>query len=272
MELIAIDTCSLDEYGLISPPWIIRDPENLRYIKDQIDPFLIKTGKTICGFMAKRKSSAQNIIDYLVFEENISTKTLKDFNRLFLADKPTQLTTYIRNPETNIWGSLNFQIRLGQIFLEKSLDTVTKNSLTSFSPPAIKIEELGWSKDQQKICDIYRTCFPKSEWNYIEQFQWDPFSKTANIFVAKIENKIVGLWIHVIYFEDCCFLCWIGVAPQFRRQKIASQMLEYGSHLARNGQCRKMCLLVQPENTTAIRFYQNHGFNKIWQRIHLSKK
>lgn len=266
VQLILLPKNKLDNLGLIDDPWIVRDPENTRYIQQNTQSFLIQNQNKICGFLVQHGSESKKIIDYLIFSPVVNQKEIDRFCKKKIFGTTVYITTYDKNFKKESWERRNFKIKLGQQFMEKSLLNLLKMKKSSSE---IQFKKQAWPKDIEIITTLYKKCFPKNEWKYLHDFQSDPYAEKSTIFVAEKNGQAIGLWIHTIYDKNISFLCWLGVIRQLRGQGIATQMLHYGSQLAKEGGCQKLALLVQPHNLVAKQFYQKHGFKPSWQRIHL---
>lgn len=266
MKLIPLQQHELDDFGLISLPWLIRDPENTRYLKNTSEFFRVQYQSTICGFMVTHRSKNKLYVDYLLLHPNLENNAKVRFYNLFLKDV-TSITTYSPNTDTRFFSDLDFEVQMGQQWLEGSLYLPDMRK-----PNPLQIEQLQWPNDYDTIRGLYENCFPRNEWGYLEDLKNDFFSKTITTFLLKKEDEVVGFWLDVIYFQETCFVCWLGVLPKYRRVGYASQILYHGARFARERHLSKITLLVRPDNMPAVAFYKKHGFQKIWQRIHLLKK
>lgn len=81
----------------------------------------------------------------------------------------------------------------------------------------------------------------------------------AKYFVAETDNKVIGFigtWIIV----DESNITNVAVHPDFRKQGIASQLIEAMISYCKEHGCIAHTLEVRAGNTAAISLYEKHGF------------
>lgn len=91
--------------------------------------------------------------------------------------------------------------------------------------------------------------------------------ETESIYIAKIENKIVGYIIIDIKEQDNGFIRYrkmlsidtLCIDEKFRGQGIGTKMLEFAKKLGKEKNCTDMHLTVNPNNKNAIKVYENFG-------------
>ena len=91
--------------------------------------------------------------------------------------------------------------------------------------------------------------------------------KTESIYIARLENKIVGYIIIDIKEKDNGFMRYrkilsidtLCIDEKFRRQGIGTKMLEFAKRLGKEKNCTDMHLTVNPNNKNAIKVYENFG-------------
>ena len=91
--------------------------------------------------------------------------------------------------------------------------------------------------------------------------------QTNSIYVAKIDNKIVGYIIFDIKEKDNGFMRYrkllsidtLCVDKDFRGQGIGTKMLEFAKGIAKEQNCTDMNLTVNPNNENAIKLYEKFG-------------
>ena len=91
--------------------------------------------------------------------------------------------------------------------------------------------------------------------------------ETNSIYVAKIDNKIVGYIIFDIKEKDNGFMRYrkllsidtLCVDKDFRGQGIGTKMLEFAKSIAKEQNCTDMHLTVNPNNENAIKLYEKFG-------------
>ena len=115
---------------------------------------------------------------------------------------------------------------------EEDIDSVLEVSSLSFSIP--------WSKD-----------------SYIQELT----NPIARYLVAKIDNKVVGFvgtWIVL----DESHITNIAVHPNYRKQGIASKLLEEFLDYCKLQGCVAYTLEVRSSNIAAQSLYEKHGFKQ----------
>ena len=91
--------------------------------------------------------------------------------------------------------------------------------------------------------------------------------ETESIYIARLENKIVGYIIIDIKERDNGFMRYrkilsidtLCIDEKFRRQGIGTKMLEFAKRLGKEKNCTDMHLTVNPNNKNAIKVYENFG-------------
>lgn len=91
--------------------------------------------------------------------------------------------------------------------------------------------------------------------------------ETESIYIARLENKIVGYIIIDIKEKDNGLMRYrkilsidtLCIDEKFRRQGIGTKMLEFAKRLGKEKNCTDMHLNVNPNNKNAIKVYENFG-------------
>ena len=91
--------------------------------------------------------------------------------------------------------------------------------------------------------------------------------ETESIYIAKIENKIVGYIIIDVKEKDNGFIRYrkilsintLCIDEKFRGQGIGTKMLEFAKRLGKEKNCTDMHLTVNPNNKNEIKVYENFG-------------
>lgn len=84
-------------------------------------------------------------------------------------------------------------------------------------------------------------------------------------FVAKIDNNIIG-YISAEILIDHFDLLAIAVSKDYRRQNIATMLLDKLKDICKELDIKDIFLEVRCNNFPAIKFYKNSGFEKISTR------
>ena len=91
--------------------------------------------------------------------------------------------------------------------------------------------------------------------------------ETESIYIARLENKIVGYIIIDIKEKDNGIMRYrkilsidtLCIDEKFRRQGIGTKMLEFAKRLGKEKNCTDMHLTANPNNKNAIKVYENFG-------------
>lgn len=132
-------------------------------------------------------------------------------------------------------------------------------------------------KDQSKINNLAKQVHKLHvNWNpdlfldveeVISEERLNKLLKTDSIYVAKINNKIVGYIIidikekenEVIRYRKLLSIDTLCIDEDFRGQGIGTKMLEFAKNIAKEQNCTDMHLTVNPNNEKAIKVYEKFG-------------
>lgn len=114
--------------------------------------------------------------------------------------------------------------------------------------------------DLEQVAGIEREIFsmPWSEKAFADSLQ----SENTLYIVAEIDGKVAGYCGMYIAFEEGN-ISNVAVAPEYRRQKIAANMLKNILKLAKEKGVTDVVLEVRETNTGAIRLYEQIGFEEV---------
>ena len=104
--------------------------------------------------------------------------------------------------------------------------------------------------------------------NVIEKEHFEQLIKDKEIFVAKIDDEIVGYFtVNVIEklnpsmrYRKYLAIEAICVDENYRNKGIGTSMLEFAKDMAKENKCTDLYLTVNEENTNAIKLYEKFGF------------
>lgn len=132
-------------------------------------------------------------------------------------------------------------------------------------------------KDQSKINNLAKQVHKLHvNWNpdlfldveeVISEERLNKLLKTDSIYVAKINNEIVGYIIidikekenEVIRYRKLLNIDTLCIDEDFRGQGIGTKMLEFAKNIAKEQNCTDMHLTVNPNNEKAIKVYEKFG-------------
>lgn len=119
-------------------------------------------------------------------------------------------------------------------------------------------------QDAQQMAELDRICFsvPWSLESFVQELS---VNERAMYFVAEIDGQLAGyagLWQIV----DEGHITNVAVAPQFRRQKLATAILEAFLSEGRARGIRAFTLEVRASNIAAQELYRKFGFQSAGER------
>ena len=119
------------------------------------------------------------------------------------------------------------------------------------------------AEDSHEIAELEQLCF-SSPWS--EQELLDSASlKYSDYFTAYVDGKLAG-------YAGMYSVCEIGmvnniaVFPEYRRQGVASALIEALSDAGRKRGLSSLCLEVRASNTAALSLYEKNGFVRVGTR------
>lgn len=116
--------------------------------------------------------------------------------------------------------------------------------------------------DLEEVLNWEPILFGLSAWSrsdYEEDMMDNPFSY---YFIYEINGKMAG-YMGVLYAYENAEILTIGTLPEFRRQGVARELLQYAFALAKQKGCLVMSLEVRQSNRAAIALYQSEGFKRV---------
>ncbi|MCH5153081.1 MAG: ribosomal protein S18-alanine N-acetyltransferase [Clostridiales bacterium] len=121
-----------------------------------------------------------------------------------------------------------------------------------------------------QLHNIEKVCFGKDAWtinNIVGEFHND----YSHIFGEVVDGKIVGYACVRTMYEEAQ-ICNIAVLPDYRRQGIATRLLEAVAELAKNSDCERCELEVNVANTPAIEMYKKNGYEIEGTRVNFYRR
>lgn len=95
---------------------------------------------------------------------------------------------------------------------------------------------------------------------------WKACCQSQNIYLTARENSVVtgycGIWCSMEQAD----LCQIAVAPEWRRQGVASALLKRAVEECRCRQVKQLLLEVRMSNAAAVCLYEKEHFDTIYIR------
>jgi len=128
----------------------------------------------------------------------------------------------------------------------------------------IKIETAS-IKQLDKLYEIEEQCFDQEAFTK-RQIAYLLADYNTIALVARANSDIAGFIIAQVEIENdtlCGHIITINVAPTHRRKGVASKMLKETEDLLRLKGMVECHLEVREDNTSALKLYQNSGYQKI---------
>ncbi|MHA7647872.1 GNAT family N-acetyltransferase [Nitrosopumilus sp. S4] len=110
-----------------------------------------------------------------------------------------------------------------------------------------KIIREGTSLDKNSVLDFCKNTF--SWGDYIDQV-WDYWLKEGNLFVFE-KNSVSGI-CHASYSDNQVWIEGIRIEPNSRREKIASQLVQYAEHLGEEKNISFSYMLIETKNNPSL--------------------
>lgn len=112
---------------------------------------------------------------------------------------------------------------------------------------------------------LEKQCF-STPWSY-DALVSELSNPLAVFRVAEIDGQVAG-YVGMQHVVDEGYICNIAVFPQYRRQSVATCLMEHLMDYAKEHDMEMISLEVRPSNEGAIRFYEKFGFEQEGLRRH----
>ena len=133
------------------------------------------------------------------------------------------------------------------------------------------IEKLDFSMPTVfQLHEIEKACFGRDAWsinNLVAEFKND----YSYLFGEVIDGKVVGYVCVRIMYEEAQ-ICNIAVLDSFRRQGIATRLLEAVAQYVTSKGCERSELEVNVCNTAAIELYKKCGYEIVGTRVNFYRR
>lgn len=122
------------------------------------------------------------------------------------------------------------------------------------------IEKLEFSMQTVfKLANLEKECFGKDAWS-ISALQGEFAHDFSHFFAKRVDDIIVGYVCIRILCEESQ-ICNICVAPNYRRQGYASELLNTVKAYSLENGCERCELEVNVSNEPAVELYKKCGYN-----------
>lgn len=120
-----------------------------------------------------------------------------------------------------------------------------------------------------KISDISNILMLEGQTQF-DKYSQDSLTQMFNldyykIIVATLDDKVIGYIVATILFEDADILKII-VDSKFRRRGVGKQLIDNLLSICKENCVKKLHLEVRMDNSTAINFYEDLGFEYEFSR------
>jgi ribosomal-protein-alanine N-acetyltransferase len=124
--------------------------------------------------------------------------------------------------------------------------------------------ELAGTADAERIAELSRVTIEQGlTWRWTEdRVRACIRDRTINVVVARKDDRVIGFAI-MKYGDEEASLFLFGVDPDYRRQRVGSELLEWLEVTARTAGIRAIRLEARQDNRIASTFYRHHGFEQI---------
>lgn len=95
--------------------------------------------------------------------------------------------------------------------------------------------------------------------NNDDLFELDSFTK---LYVYELNNKVIGFISYSVIY-DRAELNYIYVDEKYRKEHIASNLLEFFIEIAISNKCKNITLEVSCNNYIGINLYKKYGFKEV---------
>ena len=109
-----------------------------------------------------------------------------------------------------------------------------------------------------QLADIEKQCFGVEAWT-INNLRGEFSNPFSHFFGEVVDGKIVGYACVRIMYEEAQ-ICNVCVLPNFRRQGIATRLMDAVKQLAVEHECERCELEVNTENAVATAMYKKCGY------------
>jgi ribosomal protein S18 acetylase RimI-like enzyme len=121
-------------------------------------------------------------------------------------------------------------------------------------------------QDFDRLWQLDQICFPEDISYTRPELRMFLSLRTSFCVVGERNGIIVGFVIVDSRPDRSGYIVTIDVAPEARRERVASALLEAAEKRLRTAGVRGIRLEVAENNDSAIGFYKNHGFMEIGRK------
>lgn len=127
------------------------------------------------------------------------------------------------------------------------------------------IEKLNYTMQNVfQLADLEKECFGKDAWN-INSLRAEFSNQFSHFFAKIVDDKIVGYVCARIIYEEAQ-ISNIAVSLSYRRQGIATELLDELANFAREQNCERCELEVNTANNPAVALYKKCGYEIVGTR------
>ncbi|HBX68631.1 MAG TPA: hypothetical protein DEH25_04420 [Chloroflexi bacterium] len=133
-------------------------------------------------------------------------------------------------------------------------------------PNSVEIIPATW-RDLGALRTLEKVCFPEDGWPLIDLIATLSFSNIIRLKAVIAGEQMVGFVAGDRQSQDLAWIATIGVLPEYRRQGLASALLQECETRLETSRIR---LSVRLGNHGAIRLYEGFGYQRvdIWPKYY----
>lgn len=120
-------------------------------------------------------------------------------------------------------------------------------------------------KHLDRLCEIEGECFDREAFTRQQMIHLLTDYNSVGL-IAKVDEKIVGFIIGMIYFDrnsSVGHILTIDVLPTYRRRGIGQMLIQEMEKIFKNKGVRTCRLEVREDNIAALRLYQKLGYEAV---------
>jgi ribosomal protein S18 acetylase RimI-like enzyme len=132
-------------------------------------------------------------------------------------------------------------------------------------PPSIEIVPANW-RDLGALRQLEKVCFPEDAWPLLDLIAVLSLSNVVRL-KAMYADSMIGFVAGDQKSGDLAWIATIGVIPEYRRQGVASALLQ---RCETQLDVARIRLSVRLGNQGAVRLYENFGYQRvdIWPKYY----
>jgi len=115
-------------------------------------------------------------------------------------------------------------------------------------------------EDKKSVLKLVNQLYSRSSPKIVEKWKKDYPNIIGGTFLAEIKKEIVG-YIAFGLKDDSVYIGDLYVLPKFRRQKIATKLINFVNKVKKNLNKKSLLVDVRKKDYNAQKLYKKIGFN-----------